>query len=100
RQAQVHQWRIDKKGEALKIPAGSLHQLSEGAILSIVANPAAPEKDVIGYLTATKVDILQSDVAPVEYGDKKIKIAAAAIPETAWARLVNSNLTLSLRVAL
>lgn len=97
--AQVHQWRISKTGSALKIDAGVLHQLAEGAIFSVVANPADPDQKAIGFLTATKVDVLQSELAPAEYGGKA-KLNPASIPEDAYARLVNPNLALTLRVAL
>lgn len=97
--AQVHQWRISKTGSTLKIDAGVLHQLAEGAIFAVVANAADPDQKAIGFLTATKVDVLQSELAPTEYGGKP-KLNPASIPEEAHARLVNPNLVLTLRVAL
>lgn len=96
----VQQWRIEKEvSGALKIGAGALHQLAEGAVFAVVGSPAAPDKDVIGYVSTTKVEVLQSQVAPAEYSGKP-KIAITAIPDDAYARLVNPNLSLVLRVAL
>lgn len=100
RGAQVQQWRIEMDASGgLKIAAGALHQLAEGAVLAVVRNPAAPDKDAIGHVSMTKVEVLQSQVVPAEYGGKA-KIAVTAIPEGAYARLVNPNLSLVLRVAL
>jgi hypothetical protein len=96
----VQQWRIEKDASgALKIGAGALHQLAEGAVFAVVRTPASPDKDVVGYVSTTKVEVLQSQVAPAEYGGKP-KITVTAIPDDAYARLVNPNLSLVLRVAL
>ncbi len=96
----VQQWRIEKDSSgAFKIGAGALHQLAEGAVFAVVRSPAAPDKDVIGYVSTTRVEVLQSQVAPADYGGKP-KIAVTAIPDDAYARLVNPNLSLVLRVAL
>lgn len=98
--AMVQQWRIEKDASgALKIGAGALHQLAEGAVFAVVRSPAALDKDVVGHVVTTKVEVLQSQVVPAEYGGKP-KIAATAIPDDAYARLVNPNLSLVLRVAL
>jgi hypothetical protein len=98
--ALVQQWPIEKEASgALKIGAGALHQLAEGAVFAVVRSPAAPDKDVIGYVSTTKVEVLQSQVAPADYGGKP-RIALTAIPDDAYARLVNPNLSLVLRVAL
>lgn len=99
--AQVQQWRIEKdeRTGALRIGAGALHQLAEGAVFAVMHGPAARDKEAVGYVSATRVEVLQSAVAPVDYGGKP-KMAASAIPEDAYARLVNPNLSLVLRVAL
>ncbi|HXF65095.1 MAG TPA: caspase family protein [Burkholderiales bacterium] len=99
--AQVQQWRIEKdeRTGTLRIGAGALHQLSEGAVFAVMRGPAAPDKEALGYVSATRVEVLQSAVEPTDYGGKP-KMAAAAIPDDAYARLVNPNLSLVLRVAL
>ena len=97
--AQVLQWRIEKADGALRVPAGALHQIAEGAIFAVVANPADPDKAALGYLAATKVQVLQSDVAPAEHGGRP-RIDPAKVPEEAHARLVSGNLSPTLRIAL
>ncbi len=96
---QVLQWKIEKADGALKVPAGLLHRLADGAIFSIVANPGDPDKAALGFLQASKVELLQSNVAPVAR-DGKPALDAAKVPAEAYARLVNANTTLALRVSL
>ena len=98
--AMVQQWRIEKDASGtLRIAAGALHQLSEGAVFAVMRNPGAPDKDAIGYVNAARVEVLQTRVMPADHAGKP-KLAASAIPEDAYARLVNPNLSLVLRVAL
>jgi hypothetical protein len=96
---QVLQWKIEKADGALKVPAGLLHRLADGAVFSIVANPGDPDKAALGFLQAAKVELLQSTVTPVAR-DGKAAMDAGKLPAEAYARLVNANTTLALRVSL
>jgi hypothetical protein len=96
---QVLQWKIDKSDSGLKVPAGLLHRLADGAIFSIFANPGDPDKAALGFLQASKVELLQATVAPVAR-DGKPALDTAKLPAEAYARLVNANTSLALRVSL
>lgn len=96
---QVLQWAVDRDEKRLRVPAGSLHRIGKGAIFSVVANPADRDTAVIGYLRATGVQLLQSDVVPVAHNGKPA-LRADKLPEQAYARLVNPATILAVRVAL
>ncbi|MFA7242236.1 MAG: caspase family protein [Sulfuricellaceae bacterium] len=93
------QWKTRKKGQEWEIPAGALHQLSDGAIFAILPSPAGEEKDIVGYAKAVNTQLLQTGITPVEYANKRA-IPASDIPKDAYARLVNSKLALDLNIAL
>ncbi|MEE9355649.1 MAG: caspase family protein [Methylococcaceae bacterium] len=92
----IRQWPI-KKIENLLIEAGSLHQLSDGAILSIMPTPAA--KDIIGYLRIRQAGLFKSIVEPIAYQDKPA-VPIHQIGREAFARLVYANPSFTLRVAI
>jgi len=96
---QVLQWKIEKADNTLKVPAGLLHRLADGAIFSIVANPGDPDKAALGFLQASKVELLQSTVVPVARDGKAVP-DAGKLPPDAYARLVHPNTSLALRVSL
>jgi len=96
---QVLQWKLEKAADGLRVPAGTLHRLAEGAVFSVVANPADADKAVIGYLRATKVELLGATVVPVAHGGKPL-LDVAKLPAEAYARLVHANTSLALRVSL
>ena len=95
--AQVLQWRIDRT-EGLRVPAGMLHELGEGAIFSIVANPADPDKAALGFLQASKIELLHASLTPVAR-EGKAALDPSKIPAEAYARLVQPNTSFALRVS-
>lgn len=96
---QLLQWKIERTDKGLFIPAGSLHRLGNGAILSVVANPADPDQAVIGFLRASNVELLQSAVTPLARNGKPAP-KPEKLPEQAYARLVHPNTSLVVRVSL
>ncbi|MDW8469034.1 MAG: hypothetical protein RML56_08775 [Burkholderiales bacterium] len=97
----VLQWPIEKdeRTGALRIPAGALHQLGEGALFALMRAPADADTQALGYLAATRIELTRSLLAPAAHGQTP-PIAASAVPEGAYARLVDPGLALALRVAL
>ncbi|MCX7962607.1 MAG: caspase family protein, partial [Burkholderiales bacterium] len=97
----VLQWPIEKdeRTGALRIPAGALHQLGEGALFALMRAPADADAQALGYLAATRIELTRSLLAPAAHGQTP-PIAASAVPEGAYARLVDPGLALALRVAL
>jgi hypothetical protein len=100
---QILQWKIEREEQgsspSLSIPAGSMHRLGKGAILSLLANPADPDKAAIGFVRTTTVGLLDSSVVPVAY-DGKPALRADKLPDQVYARLVNPNSGLAVRVSL
>lgn len=92
--ARVQQWPVQRRNGQLTIAAGRLHGLAEGARLAMVAGPAATEP--LSYWTVTSADLLSSRLAP---DAQQPGSGPAAIPRGAHARLLNSPLRLTLRVA-
>ncbi len=95
----VQQWRptmVSTPSGSFEINAGTLQQFNEGAVFSILPNAAAKPSDVIGYMRANQVDVLRTVMSPFAYEGKP---ALAQLPRDAVVRLVNSNVSLTLRVS-
>ena len=97
--ARVMQWRLQREGTALKVEAGAVHQVGEGAIFAVMPDAVSPDARALGYLAASKVGLYQSELSPADYKDAK-RIDPAGIPAGAFVRLVSSNQSIDLRVAL
>ena len=94
----VRQWPIATDGGAATIPAGQLHQVSEGTIVAIVPNATTvDESDFLGYGRVVNAEVLKSSIEPVDYADRA---APAEIPAGAFARIVDSQFETRLAVAL
>jgi hypothetical protein len=93
------QWKVQKAGQELKIAAGALDQLGEGAIFAIVPSPVADDKDILGYAKAVNTRVLETGLEPVEY-NRMPALALDKITGGAYVRLVNPKLAMELIVAL
>lgn len=93
------QWPVEITDGIVKLPAGRLHGLEEGAILAIMASPADPVEDAIGYVSVDFAESLSSELLPVAYNDVAA-LAAADIPKGAYLRKLSENLSFGLTVAL
>lgn len=99
RRERIPQWRIQRKLNRLQMAAGQLHGLTKGSILAVLPNAAALEKNTLGYVKITQAAISESYVKSVAYNDK-LALAIENIPKSAYARLVDPKVSLTLRVAL
>ena len=95
----VLQWKIEKSEKGLRVPAGALHQFAEGAVFAVFANAGDPDRAALGFLQASKVDVLEAELVPIAR-DGKPQLDRAKIPGEAYARLVHPNVSLALRVSL
>ncbi|MGF1625560.1 MAG: caspase family protein [Alphaproteobacteria bacterium] len=95
---EIRQWPIAEDRGSYRIPAGRLNQVDEGSILAVFAS-ATESADALplGYVTVDNAQVVHSLVQPIAYGDAP---AIEAIPAGAFARLVDSQFTVSLTVAL
>ncbi len=94
----VVQWPVAKTAKKLSLPAGSLHGLAAGSLLALVAGPAAPEKQILGYVKVIAGDATRSTIVPVA-AKGKLALALAKVPTGAYARPVESSFVPVLRVA-
>ena len=95
----VRQWRVTTTSGGVEIQAGNLHQFGVGAIFAVLPNAASKDTDAVGYLKAEKVDVVKSTLSPTKYADKA-EIALADLPRDAVVRLVNRNVSMTLKVSL
>ncbi len=95
----IRQWPVTVSGDALTLPAGSLHRLAEGEVLALLPGPAAMLSDAIGYVSVSAADTLSSTAMPVER-DGKPALAADAIPQGAYARRIANDFEFGLTVAM
>lgn len=94
----IAQWAIKAGNGALEIPAGQLHRLSPGTKLAILASPAAPLEQAVGYVEVQSAKNLTSRVVPVAH-EGLPALAVADVPANAWARLTELAIGFELVVA-
>jgi len=96
--AGVPQWAIERVDAELHIPAGNISRLSQGSILAVLDSPAASNEKALGYLQVAESQSLDSSLISVAFAGKAA-MKLDAIPEHAYARLVERKLDFSLKVA-
>lgn len=93
----VAQWTATQTDDGYTIPAGSLHGLTTGAVLAVVANATAPTEAALGYVTLTQVDTFTSTaVAKPEMGLQ----LPEKLPKGALLRKIGTDLDFTLTIAL
>ena len=93
----VRQWSVVPKEGYFEIAAGALQQFGEGAIFAVFPNAAAKDSDVIAFLVAKKVGVVNSQLAAIEMNGKPV-LTAASLSRDATVRIVAPSLSRSLRV--
>lgn len=101
-QVQIRQWPIRhiEQGDALILPAGRLHGLDIGAMLSIVEKPSDPDESAKGYLKVKTAETFESQVETYSPDRSKPPLLTKDIPSGAYARFIAGQPRLSLRIAL
>ncbi len=97
-QSEKPQWPLEIIDESLQIPAGTISRLNKGSILAILQSPAADDDQALGYLTIEHAEPMQSTLVAIDYRDKKA-VNNDALPEHAYARLVERKLDFSVRIS-
>ncbi len=92
----IRQWPIDTS-KGITIQAGILNQVSEGSMLAVVPGALSRNEDAIGYLRVDKAEVLSATLVPTDYKGKPV-LSATAIPAGAQARLIDPQVSFTLRV--
>lgn len=95
----VKQWPLTVQTRRIYIPVGTLSQVGKGAVFAIMKQPQDHTDEAIGYLHTQQSDLFNSDLSPVAYAGKSA-IEKQNIPDNAWARLVHSELDLSVTISI
>ncbi len=95
--ARVSQWPAEVSDADFTIPAGTLHGLSEGAVLAVMGSAADADADALGYVTLTAVETFVSTGRAVE---KDGKVLPAELPKGLTLRKLDEGLDFTLTVAL
>ena len=93
----VAQWQATVTDGSFTIPAGSLHGLSQGAVLAVMATAADPTEDAIGYVQLASVDTFTSTGTAVV---KDGKTLPADLPKGVTLRKLDDTLDFTLTIAL
>jgi hypothetical protein len=93
----VAQWQAEVTDTGFAIPAGSLHGLSEGATLAVMASAADPDDAALGFVELTSVDTFTSIAEPAEADGKALP---ADLPKGVTLRQIDETLDFTLTVAL
>lgn len=95
--ARVAQWQAEVTDAGLTIPAGSLHGLSDGAVMAVMASAADATDAAIGYVTLSGVEAFSATGTPL---DKDGKVLPAELPKGLTLRKLDEALDFTLTVAL
>ena len=95
----IRQWPVSIEGEEIQIPAGQLHQLSEGDYLALLAGPVEKSEDTVGYLKVISATGLTSALVPAEH-EGLPALSIADIGEGFYARRVEAGFDFALNVAM
>ena len=93
----VSQWQAEVTEAGLTIPAGSLHGLSEGARLAVMATATDADDAALGYVELTSVDTFTATGQPVAVDGK---VLPADLPRGVTLRKLDETLNFTLSVAL
>jgi hypothetical protein len=93
----VSQWQAEVTEAGLTIPAGSLHGLSEGAVLAVMATAADADDAALGFVELTSVDTFTATGQPVE---RDGKVLPPELPKGVTLRKLDEALDFTLSVAL
>jgi hypothetical protein len=93
----VSQWQAEVTDAGLTIPAGTLHGLSQGAILAVMASAADADADALGYVELTSVDTFAATGVPVEKDGKTLPVE---LPKAVTLRKLDEGLDFTITVAL
>jgi hypothetical protein len=95
--SRVSQWQAEVTDAGFTIPAGSLHGLSEGATLAVMATATDTDDAALGFVTLTSVETFTSIGNPVEQDGKTLP---ADLPKGVTLRKLDEGLDFTLTVAL
>lgn len=95
--ARVSQWQTEVTDTGFTIPAGTLHGLSEGAVLAVMGSAADADADALGFVELTSVETFVSSGVAVE---KNGKTLPAELPKGVTLRKLDEALDFTLTVAL
>lgn len=94
----IVQWRVDRNGQALRLHAGLMHQVTQDSILAVVPTPTSADSEVLGYVRVSSAAATAAEVVPVEY-NKRPAFDPATLGASAFARPVDLKVDFTLRVS-
>ncbi|MEP2530336.1 caspase family protein [Shimia sp.] len=97
--APVTQWPAGIGDGIVTVPAGALHNLTEGAELALFAAASDDDDAVLGYFRVDYADTFSAEVVPIAANGKEA-MAMNDIPKGAYLRKQGESLDFSLTVAL
>jgi hypothetical protein len=95
--ARVSQWRAEVTDAGLTIPAGTLHGLSEGAVLAVMGSAADADDAALGFVSLTSVDTFVATGTAIEQDGKTLPVE---LPKGITLRKLDETLDFTLTVAL
>ncbi len=95
--ARVSQWQAEVSDASFTIPAGTLHGLSEGAVLAVMGSAADADEAALGYVELTSVETFSSVGQALE---KDGKVLPTDLPKGVTLRKLDEALDFTLTVAL
>lgn len=93
----VAQWTATQTDDGYTIPAGSLHGLTTGAVMAVMATAADPTESALGYVTLTQVDTFGATA--VAAPEKGLHLPEK-LPKGALLRKIGTDLDFTLTIAL
>lgn len=91
-------WPVRVRDEGLQIDAGRLHDVVDDAVVALVASPADGDAAVLGYARVTDSALARAQLRPVRHAGVA-KPRLDRLPATVFARLVETPVSVAVRVA-
>ena len=95
--ARVAQWQAKVTETGFAIPAGTLHGLSEGAVLAVMGSAADADTDALGFVELTRVETFAASGQAIEMDGR---VLPADLPKGLLLRKLEKVLDFTLTVAL
>ncbi|MEW8347342.1 MAG: caspase family protein [Candidatus Thiodiazotropha taylori] len=95
----LRQWPLVVDSKGMSIPVGKLSRIDKGSVFALVKQPQDVLDEAIGYVRVKGSDLFNSELESIEYEGKPI-VNRQRLPKKPWARLVHSEIDLTLAVVL
>ena len=98
REAQMTQWRVNRKGDHMTLSAGLMHDQTQGSTLKLYRTPAAQEDELLATVVVSQARAADADIKLLPTEGQTVDVGR--LPEIMYARAWQTQVDWRLKVAL